>query len=96
MEINKCTSAMNSYSKIASYENFKKEQSALSSSSKNVDTVEISADAKKHTIENKKAEIKKAVNADASSEKIARLKDMINSGNYNVSAESVASAIFGA
>jgi anti-sigma28 factor (negative regulator of flagellin synthesis) len=94
MEINKCTSAVSAYNKITAYEGVKKEQPALSPALKNVDTIEISADAKNYTIENKKAEIKKAVKADASPERIAKLKDMISSGAYNVSAESVAAAIF--
>ena len=94
MEINKCTSAISAYNKISTFEGTRKEQTVPAASVRNVDTVEISANAKNYTIESKKADIRKSVNADASAEKIAKLKDMINSGSYAVTAENVAAAIF--
>lgn len=95
MEINKLSTAMGVYRKIEnSYKSgTKDEKKVAASSSKRVDTFEMSAGARM-SVESAKAAAKKFADSDASADRIASLKSRIADGSYNVSPESVAASIF--
>lgn len=95
MEINKLSTAMGVYRKIEnSYKSgAKDEKKVTASSSKRVDTFEMSAGARM-SVESAKAAAKKFADGDASADRIASLKSRIADGSYNVSPESVAASIF--
>jgi len=95
MEINKYSSSIAAYGVNAGVDVVKKDTVGINGASKNVDKADFSTIlAKQRSVDNMKAEVKKAINSGASPERIESLKQMIARETYNVSAELVASAIF--
>lgn len=95
MEVGKLGNAMGIYRKMEnSYKTGVKDGKKVSSSTKRVDTFEMSAGARAAGAEAAKASAKKFADSDASADRIASLKSRIADGSYNVSPESVAASIF--
>ncbi len=91
MEIKNYINAVHAYSTVASGKS-RSEKASESSSAKNMDKVEFSS-AKLSSSDNVKATVAKAVESDASAERIAALSSLVSDGQYNISAESIIKAM---
>ncbi len=92
MEIKKCANAISSY-KAQAFEAQSKDIQKAKNASKNVDKVEFSS-VKLNSSTQMKTAIAQNVESSTSPERISSLKNLISNGQYNISAESIASAIY--
>lgn len=92
MEIKGFTNAISAY-KLNSYENVNSNPKTKTTNIRNKDVVEFSS--KPSNIQSLKASIATSVNESADSSKIAMLRQKINDGSYNVSAENILMSMMG-